>query len=130
MDIDIERLSKWKPNPRLVCTDGFSISVQASIFAYCIPRSWEGPYTHVECGYPSAPEPLLDEYKEMGEDDSYKTVYPYVPVEIVLDVFRKHGGLAGYMELGSDKVIPFDKNETFLIGEDNGSSSDSGSGGM
>jgi len=44
------------PAPRVVCKNGFSLSVQASQYRYCSPRSDTGPYTHVEIGYPSFEE--------------------------------------------------------------------------
>ena len=84
-------------NPRIVCKDGFSISVQASETAYCTPRSDHGPYSHVECGYPSS-APISQRLKEFAEllftDDYTDTVYPYVPVDIVLYELELHGGIA------------------------------------
>ena len=50
----------WEcPNirPRIVCADGFSLSVQASNGHYCTPRSNYGPYSRVEVGYPSSRPP-------------------------------------------------------------------------
>ena len=73
---------------------GFSISIQASSCHYCEPRrTFEGPYTEVELGFPSCSEELLIPYME---DDCCKpenTVYPYVPVEVVDKVIKKHGGI-------------------------------------
>ena len=42
-------------NPRIVCADGFSMSVQAFSSSYCLPRQDEGPHTHMEGGFPSSP---------------------------------------------------------------------------
>jgi hypothetical protein len=42
--------------PRIECADGFSVSVQASKTHYSTPRSDDGPYTHVECGFARYPE--------------------------------------------------------------------------
>ena len=39
-------------NPRIVCADGFSMSVQAHGGSYCTPRQAEGPHTHMEGGFP------------------------------------------------------------------------------
>lgn len=79
---------------RIQCNDGFSISIQASACHYCEPRkTFEGPYTEVELGYPSCSEELLMPYME---DDCCKpenTIYPYVPVEVVDKVIKKHGGI-------------------------------------
>ena len=92
------------PRPHIVCADGFTVSVQASKYHYCSPRSkwdgrpedWSGPYTHVEVGFPSEiPEPW-QKWLEYCESD-YKpteTVYARVPVEMVRDLIAFHGGEA------------------------------------
>ncbi len=90
-------------NPRIVCADGFSISVQAAASSYCTPRcdSPDTPYTHVECGFPSSTPmtPELKYYAEAlyGRDESEcdftETVYGYVPVEIVKAELQEHGGV-------------------------------------
>jgi hypothetical protein len=80
-------------NKRIVCKDGFSISVQANEFSYCNPRGDEGPYTHVECGFPSSePKGELLEFAE-DPDKPTQTVYPYVPVSIVMAELELHGGI-------------------------------------
>ena len=64
-------------NPRIKCKDGFTMSIQASDGAYCLPREDypDTPYTHVECGYPSS-QIMTDALREYVEGD----VYPYVPI--------------------------------------------------
>lgn len=99
IDFDIKQAKNWKPLPRLMCGDGFTISIQANGFAYCLPRKWEGPYTHVECGFPSSEESDLMEYAEDPSDPT-GTVYGYVPVEIVKSVLKKHGGVVGFVKEG------------------------------
>ena len=74
------------------CKDGFTMSVQASEYHYCIPRNNDGPWTHVEVGFPSDREELLMPYAEDSEHPT-ETVYAYVPVEVVEKVIEKHGGL-------------------------------------
>ena len=81
------------PMPKLICMDGFSISVQASRLHYCIPRDDTGPYTHVECGYPSEEVQELLEYKDSPDDPPTRTVYAYVPIQLVCDIINSHGGL-------------------------------------
>lgn len=81
-----------KPNKRVVCEDGFSMSVQAHIGAYCAPRENTGPYSHVECGFPSEYEELLIAYAE-DRSDVTKTVYGCVPAQVVVNVIAKHGGM-------------------------------------
>lgn len=77
---------------RLVCKDGFAISVQASRYHYCSPRSDIGPYTHVECGFPTERcEELMPYADDPG--DPVESVYPMVPFEVIAALVAKHGGL-------------------------------------
>lgn len=77
----------------LMCKDGFTMSVQASRTHYCEPKQDNlQEYTHVEIGRLSEVESLLLMYAEDGEHPT-ETIYPYVPVEDVEEIIRKHGGL-------------------------------------
>lgn len=78
--------------PRLICKDGFSMSVQASQYHYCKPRV-DGvvEYEEVEIGPLNEKEELLIPYAE-NPDETY-TVYPYVPIDIINQVIEKHGGI-------------------------------------
>lgn len=79
--------------PSLSCTDGTHLSVQAGDSLYCTPRDNNGPWTHVEVGYPSVdPGPLLLEYAE-NPDHPTATVFAYVPVHIVQLFIAAHGGI-------------------------------------
>ena len=82
-------------NPRIVCADGFSISVQARSSSYCLPRKDNVPHTHMEGGFPTMiPGKELLEYAEGGEfKDPCDTVYPYVPREVFEREFELHGGI-------------------------------------
>jgi len=85
---------KVRVKPKIVCADGFTISVQASSFHYCSPRTDSGPWGMVECGYPSAhPGEDFVEYAE-DMDNPLETVYGYVPIDVVQDLIDKHGGIA------------------------------------
>jgi hypothetical protein len=80
-------------NPRIVCADGFSMSVQARDSTYCTPRTDEGPHTHMEGGFPSyEPSQQLAVYAE-NRDDLCETVYPYVPRKVFEREFELHGGI-------------------------------------
>jgi hypothetical protein len=81
--------------PRLHCKDGFSISIQVSSLHYCTPRDDNAVYSKVELGFPSERDSLLDIYQEILNEDPTKSVYPYVPVEIVNQLIDKHGGPSG-----------------------------------
>ena len=93
---------------RIVCADGFSVSVQASEFNYCSPRDSVGPWSSVECGFPTEEDPVLETYAEspnagtkredyetgeMVETGQVQTVYPYTPSQVVLGVIESHGGM-------------------------------------
>lgn len=78
--------------PRVECVDGFSMSVQASQYHYCTPRQDTGPYLEMEIGFPSSEEPLIMPYAEDNERPT-KTVYGYVPTELIDEVITKHGGI-------------------------------------
>ncbi len=78
---------------RVVCKDGFSVSIQASETNYCSPRvDGADKYYEVELGFPSSEEQLLMEFAEMPGKPT-DTVYAYVPVALVNLVLAKHGGI-------------------------------------
>lgn len=89
---------------RIKCADGFSMSVQYSGGHYCNGReaimggdraSRDDPIpepTTVEIGFPNRREPLLASYAEDPKRLT-KTVYGWVPVEVVDEVLAKHGGI-------------------------------------
>jgi len=83
--------------PKIICVDGFEMSVQVGFSLYSTPKKVAKRYSAVEIGFPSDHEPLIEEYAETfhQEDatDYTDTVYPYVPVKIVNKVLKKHGGI-------------------------------------
>ena len=82
--------------PHIVCSDGFEMSVQVGYHLYSEPKKVAKRYSAVEIGYPSDHEPLIEEYAESFSEDApdyTDTVYPYVPVKIVNQVLKKHGGI-------------------------------------
>jgi len=81
-----------RPCKKIVCADGFTVSVQASTSHYCTPRDNDGPYSEVELGYPSEPVEAWMEYAEHS-DRPTMTVYGYVPIEVVEVVLEYHGGV-------------------------------------
>ena len=95
-----------KLNEKVVCADGFSMSVQAPAAAYCIPRMTGAPvYLEVEVGYPNDREELLMEWAEDARKPT-DTVYGFVPVRVVTNVIAKHGGMvSGEVPRG---VIPLE----------------------
>lgn len=79
--------------PQMICADGFSMSVQGHFGAYSTPRDdFADHYTSVEVGFPSEAEDLLMPYADDPEQPT-KTVYGWVPIDVVVQVIEKHGGL-------------------------------------
>lgn len=91
-------LSQNKPDgivrKKALCKDGFSISIQASMYHECNPRKPKGPYKSVELGYSSHIEILIEKYAK-NTPSKYYTIYSYVPVKVVDEVIKKHGGIIG-----------------------------------
>jgi hypothetical protein len=83
---------------KIICNDGFSMSVQASYSHYCQPRitirsTHTSYYNTYEVGLPSEKEELLMPY--IDGDDTYPTeqVYAQVPKEIINEIILKHNNL-------------------------------------
>lgn len=84
---------KYLRRPRLVFENGFSVSIQAGSGMYCSPRRDKGPYSDLEIGYPSD---IVDEWSIYMDGnpeitDPTSTVYPYVPVLIIVDFLKMCG---------------------------------------
>jgi len=90
--VSVSRYDMRLPCRRVVCKDGFSVSVQASSTHYCTPKSNLGPYTEVELGFPSEPVEAWMPYAD-NVDNPTGTIYGYVPIELVEEVLKKHGGI-------------------------------------
>lgn len=87
------KMEKWYVRPAMKCADGFSISVQASDYHYCSPRTMDADrYENVELGFPNMKEPLIAEFAEDPEELRH-TVYFHVPIEVVNELIEKHGGI-------------------------------------
>jgi hypothetical protein len=77
--------------PRIVCRDGFSMSVQGHAGAYSLPRDdFADKYVAVEVLCPAQKE--LDEHKS-GEQLDGEFLYARVPVWLVEAVIANHGGI-------------------------------------
>ncbi len=79
--------------PRIICKDGFSMSVQGNEMAYSIPRKFVTEYQAMEVGYPSEVEDIILEHIELEGTNPIESVYPYVPIEVIEAVIQKHGGI-------------------------------------
>ena len=91
-------LSMKEQSRPIVCEDGTRLSVQASSHHYSTPRDDDGPYTHVEVGFPTVepPESWADYFDGRWDtDDRTGSVYGYIPVELVREYIESHGGEKG-----------------------------------
>lgn len=80
--------------PRIVCADGYSLSVQASVFHYCSPRANDRErYGMVEIGFPERPDGSPARPRRFGKGDY--GVFGWVPVTSVNEYIHDHGGLKG-----------------------------------
>lgn len=78
---------------KVVCADGFTVSIQASDTSYSIPReNTASRYESVELGFPSDSDELILEFAE-DPHAPCETVYAYVPIQIVNLLIVKHGGI-------------------------------------
>lgn len=80
--------------PRVHCADGFHMSVQAHYGAYSSPREDHSHfYDAAEIGFPSAREDRIMPYIDGGDSEPTKTVYGYVPFDVIDAVIAAHGGI-------------------------------------
>lgn len=81
--------------PKIICKDGFTVSIQASRWHYCSPcmNLPDGNYTEVEIGFPSEQLFELENYKEPYDSDDEPQVYAFVPYEMADALIEKHGGI-------------------------------------
>jgi len=83
---------EYDGNKRIVCADGFSMSVQARERNYCDPRDNVGPYISAEVGFPSSYDYFLNPYAE-DPNAPAETVYGYVPAHVIRLCIDAHGGM-------------------------------------
>lgn len=113
----------------ITCKDGFTVSVIAGGGTYCTPKptfcacyagepkfpsfsdevdcEYHGPYWEVEVGFPSArPEPWgeWERYWDDAGSDPTQSVYSFVPIQLVYELIRRHGGEVGD-QLEIDNII-------------------------
>lgn len=75
--------------PRVKCRDKYTVSVQAGYGLYSTPCCDADEYTHVELGFPSGMDSMIEAYSDGAG------VYAYVPVELADRLFDSHGGIIG-----------------------------------
>lgn len=79
--------------PEIVCADGFRFSAQGHFGAYSHPRDdFADEYATVEVMTAPDAEPMFIECD--GHTNDEYSLYGYVPINVVLAVIEKHGGIA------------------------------------
>ncbi len=78
---------------RVFCISGLSLSIQGGAsHHYCTPRQDCNEYKEVEIGFPSKRIKELLPYAE-NPDTPLKTVYGYVPIELIEKIVADNGGI-------------------------------------
>ena len=81
--------------PRIVCADGFNVSLQVNSGNYCESengyREFGKEFVSAEFGFTSIHEPMFAEYSE-NEEDTTGSV-GRVPVEVIDNCLVSHGGI-------------------------------------
>ena len=91
----------FAPTKRLICNDGFSVSIQCGYMFYSTPRTdleAAREYSAFELGFPSRADELISEYAEDKENPT-DTVYLYVPRTVVEQLINKHSGIKNELEI-------------------------------
>lgn len=78
-------------SPMIQCDSGALFSVQASSHHYCMPKSDTGPYRSVEIFAVNPSKDNLVVLMELSETAS--DVYGHVPVELVIEMINREGGV-------------------------------------
>lgn len=99
--------------PRIVCNDGFSISLQMNHSHYCSSENGYRTLGHtmetIEFGYPNQDEELLKEYAECPELLT-KTV-GRLPIDVAQQIIDKHGGIDW------DKTVSIEEFNNLVYGK-------------
>ena len=77
---------------QVICKDGTTLSVQASDFHYCTPRSDTGPWNTVEVGYFTNPMGRTYTPRGWKSLNDSTDIYSRVPIDVVVAFVDKHGG--------------------------------------
>lgn len=99
--------------PRIVCNDGFSISLQINNGNYCSSENGYRTLGHtmeiVEFGFPNQDEELLKEYAE--EPDNLKHTVGQLPIDVAQQIIDKHDGIDW------DKTISVEEFNNLVYGK-------------
>lgn len=101
--------------PRVVCSDGFSISLQIHNCNYCSSENGYRTLGHtmetIEFGYPNQDEELLKKYAECPEDVT--STVGQLPIDIAQQIIDKHGGI------NWNETVSIERFNEFVNGKEN-----------
>ncbi len=89
----ITKCGAVRHRPKIVCTDGFKMSVQGNEMTYSIPRKVTTEFKAMEIGFPSVKEDLIIEFIDNSEHDPTQSVYGHIPIDLIETIVEKHGGI-------------------------------------
>lgn len=113
---------------RLICKDGFSVSVQASAYHYCNPKEngIDIEYTEVELGYPEFKNKLHEFLINLNKFFTKKFIHcriefergisGCVPIEKVNKLIKYHGGI-NESKYDFNKQLLLVDQQNYVIGE-------------
>ena len=80
--------------PRAVFEDGYSVSIQGDTVGvlHCSYSHDHMMFDSMELGFPSEEDDLIASYAEDPENPT-ETIYAYVPVDVINELIKKHGGI-------------------------------------
>jgi hypothetical protein len=79
--------------PKIVCMDGFKMSVQGHEMTYSIPKKVGIEFEAMEIGFPSQQEDLIIEFIDRPGHEPTQSVYGFIPINLIEQVIEKHGGI-------------------------------------
>lgn len=85
-------LSLLQVRPNLRCKSGLVLSVQASMYHHCYPKTNQGPYDNVEVMIIEG-QGLDNRWYKYSTDGSTPLLYAFVPVHIVNETIHNNGGI-------------------------------------
>lgn len=96
------KIKHQRNRSRVKLGDGTVLSIQASEHHYCTPRKnglGLSQYKSVEVGFPSNE---IEEFFPWAEEegDWTDTVYPYLPLEVLVSAIESRGGIVKLIDEG------------------------------
>lgn len=89
----MSKCGRVRHRPKIVCIDGFKMSVQGHEMTYSIPKKVGTEFEAMEIGFPSVQEDLIIEFIDRPGHEPTQSVYGFIPISLIEQVIEKHGGI-------------------------------------